>query len=161
MRDGCSLSRWQSLRTLGRSMNSPARRSMDHPVTHIQNRSLCREFIDGHIHFPKSSCLGLTKQLLDWLEICIFLRNQYANRYYAREPPGHFFETCLPGDYHLSVYDKHPVSTEVSLPRSEGRGFAPFPGLTGIDRFRTRRLCITPEDFLPRKQATDPILPTP
>src|SRR6266403_2356787 len=33
----------------------------DHPVTHIQNRIIMPGFIDGHIHFPQSACLGLAE----------------------------------------------------------------------------------------------------
>ena len=121
------------------------------PVTHLPNRILVPGFIDGHIHFPQTRVLGAYGlQLLDWLQTWIFPEEtKYADRDYAREAAGKFFEALLAGGTTTcqAFTTSSPVSTEEFFAEAERRGMRTIAGLTGIDRFAPPEFLNTPEQF--------------
>jgi len=121
------------------------------PVTHLAKRIIVPGFIDGHIHFPQTRVLGeYGLQLLDWLQTWIFPEEtKYADRSYAREAAGHFFDALLAGGTTTcqSFTTSSPVSTEEFFAEAERRGMRTIAGLTGIDRFAPPDFLITAEAF--------------
>lgn len=120
-------------------------------VTHRPGRLIVPGFIDGHIHFPQTRVLGAYgHQLLDWLQNWIFPEEiRYADRDYAREAAGHFFDALLAGGVTTcqAFTTSSPVSTEEFFAEAERRGMRTIAGLTGIDRFAPPEHLIAPEDF--------------
>ncbi|GFK95387.1 Guanine deaminase [Fundidesulfovibrio magnetotacticus] len=120
-------------------------------VTHIPDRLILPGFIDGHIHFPQVRVLGAYgNQLLDWLQKWIFPEElKYADREYAREAAGRFFDALLAGGTTTcqAFTTSSPVSTEEFFAEAARRNMRVIAGLTGIDRFAPEDFLITPEAF--------------
>lgn len=121
------------------------------PTTHIRDRLILPGFIDGHIHFPQTRVLGAYgNQLLDWLQNSIFPEEiKYADRTYAREAAGKFFDALLAGGTTTcqAFTTSSPVSTEEFFEEAGRRGLRTISGLTGIDRFAPAEFVISAADF--------------
>lgn len=121
------------------------------PVTHIPNRLILPGFIDGHIHFPQIRVLGAYgNQLLDWLQKWIFPEEvKFADRNYARDAAGKFFDALLAGGTTTcqAFTTSSPVSTEEFFDEAARRGMRTISGLTGVDRFAPADSVISPETF--------------
>ena len=128
--------------------------SRRHPglqVTHLKNRLILPGFIDGHIHFPQVRVLGAYgSQLLDWLQNWIFPEElKYADRNYAHEAAGRFFDALLAGGTTTcqAFTTSNPVSTEEFFGEATRRDMRVIAGLTGIDRFAPADTVISPDYF--------------
>jgi guanine deaminase len=121
------------------------------PVTHIKGRLILPGFIDGHVHFPQLRVLGAYgNQLLDWLQNWIFPEElKYADRNYARDAAGRFFDALLAGGTTTcqAFTTSNPVSTEEFFDEAARRNMRVIAGLTGIDRFAPDDTVISPDDF--------------
>lgn len=150
VRDGLLVVDGGLIRAFG-PVDEVSSRFPDVPVTHLANRIIVPGLIDGHVHFPQARVLGaFGLQLLDWLTTWVLPEEaRYADRDYAREAAGRFFDALLAvGTTTCQAFTTvHPVATEEFFAEASRHGMRTLAGLTGMDRFAPPDSLTTPETF--------------
>jgi guanine deaminase len=120
-------------------------------TTEIRDRIIVPGFIDGHIHLPQTRVLGAYgEQLLPWLQKWVFPEeHRYADREYAEQGTGHFFDNLLAsGTTTAQAFTTGNLTcNEVFFEEASRRNMRMIAGLTGIDRHVPDYFANTPEQF--------------